>query len=67
MRRRHDGVGPLPALIWTFEAQGCILAGSELELAVGLDADHPQLGGDVHTLGNGRAMKFFCVAAAHGG
>jgi hypothetical protein len=66
VRRGHDRVRALPMLVGSFEAESCILARRELELAVRLDTDYPQLGGDVHALGDGCAMKFFCVAAAHG-
>jgi len=45
-------------LVGSFKAQGCILAGRELEVAVGTDADHPQLGSDVDAFDNGGAMKF---------
>src|ERR1700680_2947400 len=51
VRRRHDGVGTLPVFVGSFQAESCILAGSELEFSAGLEADHPQLGSDVHAFG----------------
>ena len=63
---RHDGIRALRTLLRALHPQGGVLAGSEFEFAVGLHADHPQVGREVPALGDSGLVKLV-VGSAHCG
>ena len=64
VRGGNNRIGPLVAFFCVLHSQGRILPRSELELSLGLDANHPKIGGVIRTLGNSGAVKLL-IATAH--
>src|SRR5581483_6328254 len=65
IRRRHNRIRALRAFLRALHPKSRILSGRELEFAAGVDADHPQIGGKIDTLGDLRVIKLV-VGCWHG-
>ena len=50
--RGRDGIRAFRAFVLALHAEGGVLAGSELELGSGIDANHPELRREIDALGN---------------
>src|ERR1700733_12989540 len=64
IRRRDDRIRTLGTLFRSLHAECGVLSGGKLELAAGLDANHPEVRGKVHALGNLRMVKLV-IRSAH--
>src|ERR1700678_1480834 len=58
-RRGDDRVWSLRPLAVVFHAQRRILSRKKLEFSAGLDADHPEIRRELHTLGDFGAIELF--------
>src|SRR5581483_10222632 len=65
IRRRHNRIRALRAFLRALYPKCRILSGRELEFTPGIDADHPQIGGKIDTLGDLRVIKLI-VGCWHG-
>jgi hypothetical protein len=54
--RRRDRIRTLRTLLLALDSQGRVLPRGELEFSSRIDADHPELGGQIDALGDARSV-----------